>query len=91
MKKIIGVCGALCHECPGFIATQNNDDELREKTAKEWSKLYNADLKAEYINCDGCTVPGKKIGHCNACEIENAEQKKEWKTAGTARNMHAKN
>ena len=30
-----------CENCAARIATVNNDDELREKTAKEWSVLNN--------------------------------------------------
>jgi hypothetical protein len=69
MTKIIGVCGIVCNECPAYKATQDNDDELRAKTADEWSQAYGADIKAENINCDGCTVEGKKIHHCSECEI----------------------
>ena len=32
-------CGLDCENCAARIATVNNDDELREKTAKEWSVL----------------------------------------------------
>jgi len=69
MTRIIGVCGITCTECPAYIATQNDDDELRVKTAKEWSQMFHADIKPENINCDGCNTEGKKIQHCNECEI----------------------
>lgn len=69
MTKIIAVCGITCTECPAYIATQNDDEELRTKTAKEWSGMFHADIKAENINCDGCNTPGKKIHHCSECEI----------------------
>jgi hypothetical protein len=69
MDKIIAICGITCTECPAYIATQSNDDELRTKTAGEWSKMFNAEIKQEDINCDGCNTPGKKIQHCTECEI----------------------
>ena len=37
MKQLIACCGLDCENCAARIATVNNDDELREKTAKEWS------------------------------------------------------
>jgi hypothetical protein len=49
-------------------ALTNNDNELRKKTAEEWSKQYNADIKAEDINCLGCKSE-VLFGHCNVCEI----------------------
>ena len=39
MKQLIACCGLDCENCAARIATVNNDDELREKTAKEWSVL----------------------------------------------------
>ena len=41
MKQLIACCGLDCENCAARIATVNNDDELREKTAKEWSVLNN--------------------------------------------------
>jgi len=41
-------CGLNCEDCPVFIASANDDDMLRQKTAREWSGLYS-----EY--------PGKKL------------------------------
>ena len=70
MDKIIAVCGITCTECPAYQATQDNDDELRAKTAAEWSQMFNADIKADNINCDGCFPDeGRKFHHCTQCEI----------------------
>ena len=70
MSKIIAVCGIVCGECPALAATRNDDNALREKTAKEWSQMFNADIKPENINCDGCMPDtGKKFHHCTECEI----------------------
>ena len=65
----IGCCGLECEKCNAFIATKNNDDNLREQTAKLWSEQHNVSLKAEDINCTGCREEGAKIGHCNVCQI----------------------
>ena len=50
MKKIIACCGIICSECPAYIAFKNDDDELRAKTAKQWSEEIKADIKPENIN-----------------------------------------
>ncbi|MCK4395091.1 DUF3795 domain-containing protein [candidate division WOR-3 bacterium] len=59
-EKMVAFCGIVCTDCPAFIATQNNDDKLREKTAKKWSSEEHS-LKAEDVNCDGCPVVGKRV------------------------------
>lgn len=74
---IIGTCGLICSECPAFIATKNNDNDLRVKTAKQWSKIYNAEIKPEDIICDGCREQGLKFNHCKECPIRICGIKKE--------------
>ncbi len=69
MERLIGACGIICTECAAYKATKANNDELRAKTAKEWSKMYNAEIKAEHINCEGCMADGVKLGHCNECKM----------------------
>ncbi len=69
MEKIIGFCGLICTECPAYLATLNNDDEMRKKTAEKWSEMYHADIKPEGIKCNGCTTPGHKFHHCTECEM----------------------
>jgi hypothetical protein len=68
-NKIIAYCGIVCTECPGYKATQTGDDKLAQKTADEWSKAFNTQVKLEHVWCDGCTVSGKKCAHCGECEI----------------------
>jgi hypothetical protein len=74
-EKHIAICGLNCSSCAVFIATKNNDDKLREKTAKEWTQRYVASnrnrppLKPEEINCRGCLSAGPVYFHCLKCEI----------------------
>lgn len=61
-------CGLLCSECGAYRATVENDGELREKTAEEWSKMFGADIRADDINCLGCHSE-VLFGHCHTCDI----------------------
>jgi len=77
MENLIAYCGLDCAGCPAYIAKKNNDDELRKKTAQEWSKMFNVELKPEEINCDGCAVVGKHIAYCeNLCEMRKCAMAK---------------
>ena len=80
MEKMIGFCGIVCTECPGFLATQKDDDSERSKVAELWSKQYNVDIKPEEVNCDGClSESGRLIGHCKVCEVRKCGQDKSLK------------
>ena len=56
MKKMIGYCGLDCEKCDAYLATINDDQALREKTAKLWAELNNAPILPEHINCEGCRM-----------------------------------
>ena len=74
---LMGYCGLDCSKCEAFIATRNNDNVHRQKVAAEWSKTFNADLKPEHINCEGCTGSGVKLCYCeNMCEIRKCALEK---------------
>ena len=83
MKNMIGYCGLDCEKCDAYIATINNDQSLREKTAKLWAKLNNAQILPEHINCEGCRVEGIKTVFCNnLCKIRQCGLKKGIATCG---------
>lgn len=69
MEEMISYCGLNCLKCPAFKATVENSAEKRARVATRWSKIYNAELKAEDIVCDGCTVGKRTFHHCRVCEI----------------------
>ena len=70
MTKFIAFCGLNCETCDARLATINNDNELRIKTAKLWSELNNADITPEMINCSGCRIDGVKTPYCESlCPI----------------------
>jgi hypothetical protein len=76
-EKMISYCGLVCSECPTFIATQKNDDKMREETAKKWSEMFHSDIKPADINCDGCTSNSTKLfNYCGQCEIRKCAREK---------------
>ena len=78
MEKMIAFCGIECTGCPAFIAYKTDDNELRKKTAEDWSKAFNADIPPEAVNCVGCLAPtGIKISYCQECEIRKCSLEKQ--------------
>ena len=88
------MCGLDCSSCAAFIAAKNNDNELRKKTAKEWTERYRSagrnrsPVKPEDINCQGCLSQGSLYLYCLKCEIrkcglgkgiKNCKQCKDYK------------
>ena len=62
---MIAYCGLNCSRCDARLATLENSDSKRETTARKWSRLYNAEILPEQIQCDGCKSDGVKFFHCN--------------------------
>jgi len=69
MEKLIAYCGLDCAGCDAYIAMQNNDQALREKTAAEWTVAHSFNFTPDMINCTSCKGDGVQIGHCSECEI----------------------
>lgn len=75
MNKMIAFCGLNCEKCDAYVATKKNDNALREKTAKLWSELNQAEILPEHINCEGCRMNGAKTVFCESlCEIRKCAQ-----------------
>lgn len=88
MNDLIAYCGLNCEKCDAYIATQNNDNALREKTAKLWSELNNVLILPEHINCDGCRVNGRKTVFCDKlCPIRQCAMQKGVETCGKCPEM----
>ena len=88
MKDLIAYCGLDCEKCEARIATINNDDLLREKVAKLWSKLNGIEITKEMINCEGCRVNGVKTPFCDSlCEIRKCAMNKKYSTCGDCDNL----
>lgn len=70
MTKMLAYCGLVCSDCPSFLATRNDDNRAREKTAVLYEEKYGLHMKPEDINCDGCRSEGERIlGFCRTCAI----------------------
>ena len=77
MNEMISFCGLLCNECGAFVATRDDDDEKRAEVAEQWSNGYNADIKPEDINCDGCLSGSERLfNHCKVCVIRKCGKEK---------------
>lgn len=88
MKKLIAYCGLDCETCPARIATLNNDNELRQKTAKHWSEMNGVEITPEMINCEGCRLDGVKTPFCDGmCPIRNCAMGKKHETCGACTEM----
>ena len=83
MNKMIAYCGLDCEHCDAYLATMNDDQELRKKTAKLWDELNNAPILPENINCQGCRVEGVKTVFCDSmCGVRQCAMKKGIDTCG---------
>jgi len=83
MKQLIACCGLDCEKCDAYIATLDNDDHLREKTAQLWSKMNHVPITKEMINCMGCRTGGVKTIYCDSiCEIRKCAMNRGFNTCG---------
>ena len=90
MNEFIAYCGLDCETCEARIATVTNDDLLREKVAEEWSKLNNAVITSDMINCRGCRLEGEKTPYCESlCPIRQCAIKKKVDTCGNCNKMNS--
>jgi hypothetical protein len=89
MKNLIAYCGLDCEKCDARIATVNNDNALREKTAKLWSELNGVSITPEMIHCMGCRGDGVKTTFCGSmCEIRKCALKNCVETCGGCGKFH---
>ena len=58
MNDYIAYCGLDCEICEARLATVKDDDVLRGKVAKLWSKLNNAEMysKGTILNTRGLII-----------------------------------
>ena len=84
VNDLIAYCGLNCSKCDAYLATINNDNELRKKTALLWSNLNGIEIKPEEINCEGCKKDGVKTVFCDKlCPIRQCVLKKNLDSCGS--------
>ena len=89
-NQLIGCCGLDCEKCDARIATLNNDNELRAKTAALWTKLNGVEITADMINCTGCRIDGAKTPFCDKlCSVHNCVREKGIDTCADCGHMNA--
>ena len=83
MKDFIGFCGLDCETCEARIATINQNDEMRQKVAREWSEMNGVEIAPEMIHCTGCRIDGPKTPYCESlCPIRQCAMGKKVETCG---------
>lgn len=82
MANIIAKCGINCSECNAYKATITNSEDLRKKTAQEWSALFGVVIDPKTISCLGCQESDKNklFSHCQVCGIRTCAVEKGFKT-----------
>ncbi len=67
---MIAYCGINCLKCKSYIATQSGNPEELATVAAKLSDLYKAEVKPEYVICDGCRVDKRHSYFCtNSCKM----------------------
>lgn len=88
MRDMIAYCGLDCEKCDAYLATINDDQALREKTAKLWSEFNDTPILPEDINCEGCRADGVKTVYCDRlCGIRQCALKKGVETCGRCQEL----
>lgn len=63
-------CGLDCGECPAYLATAANDDQMRRQVAEKWSKDFGQATTPADINCDGCASGSARLyAYTSSCPI----------------------
>ncbi len=75
----IAFCGLECTKCPAYISKRDDNQELREKTAKEWSS-GGFQIEPDQVNCNGCHSDGELLKFCAECNVRNCAIEKEYDT-----------
>jgi hypothetical protein len=80
--EYVAYCGLLCNECPIFIATAENDEQAKERLARECSNEDVQFLKDD-MNCYGCFWEGNRNSKmCGNCAMRNCAEAKGVENCG---------
>ena len=69
MSELIAYCGYDCRKCPIYIATIENDENMKEKLSRKYSRKGNI-LTVSDISCMGCFNDSNVLYRfCFECKI----------------------
>lgn len=69
-QMMIGFCGLVCSRCEGYLSSQANDEEWKERLAAHARDAYgDAGATVASVTCDGCRSGGRLCSYCSVCEI----------------------
>lgn len=69
---MIAYCGIDCSKCDSYLATRSGSDEELARVAEKLSKRYRAEVKPEYVICDGCKTGKRHSYYCtNSCKMRS--------------------
>jgi len=83
MSEILAYCGLICHTCPIYLATRENNkaEQIRMRTniARICREQYGMNYESTDItDCDGCWAENDRIfASCGSCAIRNCAREKE--------------
>jgi len=75
LNELISYCGLNCKHCPAYNALKTDDQNLREKTAKEWSSDQFT-ISPDQVNCNSCHSSDTLFFHCSKCEVRTCASNK---------------
>jgi hypothetical protein len=82
MTKIVAYCGLICHTCPIYVATRQENKEEQVKMRTEIVRLCHEQYGVNYTieditDCDGCRAEsGRLFLPSNKCQIRKCAKKK---------------
>jgi len=74
-KALTKACGGYCSSCLDYLAYINNDKELKNKLAKQFSKELGMNIKPEDVGCLGCHGTIHKPW-CASCSLQRCTEEK---------------
>ena len=67
---MIAFCGIDCSKCDSYIATLSGKYAELERVAQKLARVYRAEVKPEYVICDGCRTGERHSYFCrNSCKM----------------------
>jgi len=66
MKEMLSYCGLVCHTCPLYLATREQNKEAQTQLRAEIARLCNERYGTKYeakdiTDCDGCRTEGGRL------------------------------